>query len=104
MPIDAIVRVSFQRGIDEKDRVQAHQAVGLALVGHSQNATGSRPFTRVNTAVYSTQRNADNDVEQALQDFVVALGKNRDIIDYVSVTLTRHRPVVANNAGVSDPD
>lgn len=78
-------------GGDKAARTKAHQAVGKALVGEYPDATGPKPFKRVNTAVYSVTMGDDAGVESALQDFVTVLGTHRSIIDYVSLTLTRHR-------------
>lgn len=83
MAVDAIIRVSFQTS------VKAHQAVNKALVGHPQNASGSGPFSRVNTAVFSCNNAADDAVDAALRRMLVALAEYQQKVDFLSVTLTR---------------
>ena len=89
MAVDAIIRVSFQSD------PQANQDVNEALVGHKQEATGQRPFERVNTAVYSCVGAADQSVEDALKAFVRAIGWHRHSLDFLSVTLTKRGQVKA---------
>ena len=84
MAIDAIIRVSFQSS------TQANQAANNALVGHTQNSTGSGPFERVGTAVYSCVNANDAAVAQALADLGSALVTYNTNIDFVAITLIRH--------------
>ena len=60
MAIDAIVRASFQT------HVKGNQAVNKALVGHTQDPTGTGPFERVNTQVFVASARPDADVHAAL--------------------------------------
>jgi len=83
MPIDAIVRVSFQ------SEPRANQAANLALVGDRQESVGPGPFRRVNTAVYSCSGAPDIAVGRALADFGSALNEFSAEVDFASVTLIR---------------
>jgi hypothetical protein len=88
MAIDAIIRVSFQSD------TPANQDVNEALVGHKQEATGPNPFRRVNTAVYSCTNGDDDSVKNALTGFVKAIGRHTYSLDFLSVSLTKHRSPV----------
>ena len=83
MAIDAIVRVSFQSS------VQANQAANNALVGHTQDATGSGPFSRVGTAAYTCHGAQELPVAQALASLGQALVTHASAIDYVNVSVVR---------------
>lgn len=83
MAINAIVRVSFQSSTN------ANQATNNALLGHAQNPTGSGPFARVGTAVYTCNGAAELPVAQALASLGQALVTYADGIDFVSVTIVR---------------
>lgn len=83
MSIDAIVRVSFQTN------PSANQAANQALVGHAQNAQGTGPFERVNTAVYSAHSKPDADVLQALSTLMTVISQPNVALDFLSVSLTR---------------
>ena len=85
MPVDAIIRVSFQSD------VEANQDVNEALVGHKQEPTGSKPFSRVNTAVYSCTNGDDEPVKNALASFVRAVNWHTHSLDFLSVSLTKRR-------------
>ena len=84
MPIDAIVRVSFQANVN------ANQAANQALVGHVQNANGPGPFARVGTALYAVRDGADNVVGNSLADLGMALSQFSAHIDFVSISMYRH--------------
>ena len=83
MPIDAIVRVSFQTS------VTANQAANTALVGHAKNATGSGPFSRIGTAVYSCSNAGELPVALALAALGQTLSTHATSIDFVSITMAR---------------
>jgi hypothetical protein len=76
MPVDAIVRVSFQ------SNNAAHKAAYQALVG-------SGPFTKTNTAVYACDQKPDADVASALAGLGQALITYATDVDFVSITLVR---------------
>ena len=65
MPIDAVVRVSFNSD------VKANPAVNEALVGRKQGDIGSGPSFKLGTAFYSCADQADADVAKA----IAALGR-----------------------------
>lgn len=82
MPIDAILRVSFQSS------VRANQAANRALVGHAQNASGPGPFSRINTAVYEC-RGAETSVALAsIATLIDQMLQRPDKIDFLSVSLS----------------
>jgi hypothetical protein len=83
MPIDSIVRVSFQSS------VLANQAANNALVGHPQNPTGPGPFTKIGTAVYSCTDAGELLVATALAQLGQALATHAADIDFVSITMAR---------------
>jgi len=83
MPVDAIVRVSFQTN------VQANQAANNALVGHTQNATGPGPFERVGTAAYACSNAADAAVGASIASLGQALQQHATTVDFVSISLIR---------------
>ena len=83
MAVDAIVRVSFQTN------VQANQAANSALVGHTQNAQGTGPFTRVGTAAYGCNGANDVDVTASLAALGAALAQFATYVDFVSISLVR---------------
>jgi hypothetical protein len=83
MPVSAIVRVSFQSS------VQANQATNSALVGHPQDATGTGPFARVGTAVYTVNLGNEAAVGQALADLGQAVAAHSQTLDFLSVSLVR---------------
>ena len=85
MPIDAIIRVSFQ------SEVPANQAANKALVGHQSNATGNGPFQRLNTAAYVCYQAPDADVHQSLHALFSAINTHSAVLDYLSVSMTRHQ-------------
>lgn len=78
MPIDAIVRLSFQTNS------QANQEAQRAI-------TSSGVFQRVNTAVFSTSKGDDEKVQAALEQLLGVLKNHSSTIDFVSLTLTRHK-------------
>jgi hypothetical protein len=84
MAVDAIVRIGFQSS------VLANQAANQALVGHTQNATGPGPLQRVNTAVFEVLMGADADVLKALQALNEVMVNHAGLVDFFSVSLTRH--------------
>jgi hypothetical protein len=84
MPVDAIVRVSFQSS------TPANQAANSALVGHAQNATGHGPFAKVNTACYTCSDANEVAVAAALAQLGQALVNYAAVIDFVSISLVRH--------------
>lgn len=84
MPIDAVVRVSFQTS------VYANQAVNSALVGHAQDKSGKGPFTRTGTALYQCINEPDNAVGASLAQLGQALQSHSAKIDYASITVIRH--------------
>lgn len=86
MPIDAIVRVSFQ------SNVQALQAANSALVGHPQNTTGTGPFKKIGTAVFSCSDADELPVAKALATLGAALQTYAGDIDFVSITMARKQP------------
>ena len=83
MAIDAIVRVSFQSA------TRANQAANSALVGHLQNATGTGPFRRINTAVYQCSGAPDAEVGKSLALLGEALQTFSARIDFLSITMVR---------------
>lgn len=85
MAVDAIVRVSF-----ESD-VSANQAANKALVGHPQDAKGPGPFERVGTALFQCTLAPDHAVGSALADFGAALRQFSTKVDFVSISMLRHK-------------
>ncbi len=83
MAFDAIVRVSFQTD------VQANQAVNKALVGDSQNSTGTGPFTKIGTALYSCTNANDSEVAGTLVELSKELKANASSLDFCSITLAK---------------
>jgi hypothetical protein len=83
MSVSSIVRVSFQTN------VTANQAVNSALVGHTQNAQGPGPFTKVGTAAYTVTAGNDSAVAAALADLGKAIASNAADLDFLSVSLVR---------------
>ncbi len=83
MPVDAIIRASFQ------SVVTANQAVNSALVGHPQNATGPRAFEKVGTASYSCSNADDVTVAQSLVDLAAAVATHSIALDFLQVTIAR---------------
>tara|TARA_R100000988_G_scaffold11065_1_gene6003 strand:- start:7 stop:312 length:306 start_codon:yes stop_codon:yes gene_type:complete len=86
MPIDAIVRASFQ------SHVKGNQAVNRALVGHAQDAVGTGPFERVNTQVFVASAKPDADIHAALDSLIEAIGAHSSKLDYLSLTVTTRKP------------
>lgn len=85
MPTDSIVRVSFE------SEPRANQAANNALVGHAQNATGSGPFERVATAVYTCSNAADASVGASIAQLGQALQQWAHVLDFVSISMVRRR-------------
>jgi hypothetical protein len=83
MPIDSIVRVSFQTS------VKATQAANRALVGHADKNTARGPFRRVATAVYSCSDGSDLEVGKAIADLGSVLQQYATSLDFVSISLVR---------------
>ncbi len=83
MPIDAIIRVSFE------SRPQANQAVNSALVGHPQEPVGPGPFQRVGTAVYACSGAPEQPVGQALAELGAALNNYSYVLDFVGMSLIK---------------
>jgi hypothetical protein len=83
MPIDAIVRVSFE------SNVNANQAVNRALVGVPQGAHGPGPFSKVGTAVYSVHGGNEVAVGAAIAELGAALAGHAATLDFFSVSLVR---------------
>ncbi len=83
MPVDAIVRVSFQTN------VRANQAANSALVGHTQNATGPGPFQRHGTAAYSCSNVAEAAAGAAISQLGQAVQQFASDLDFVSISLVR---------------
>lgn len=83
MPVDAIVRVSFQ------SNVKANQEVNLALVGHRQEPAGSGPFQRVNTALFECIEKPEIAVATALRDLGNTVLNHAEVLDFMSVTVVR---------------
>ena len=83
MAINSIVRVSFQ------SNVHANQSANNALVGHTQNSTGSGPYERVGTAVYSCCGATELSVAQALAGLGQTLSTYAADMDFVSITVVR---------------
>lgn len=83
MPVDAIVRVSFQ------SNVQANQAANAALVGHQSQSTGTGPFQRVGTAAYSCAGGDDQSVAQAIAQLGGVLSSHHDAVDFVSISYVK---------------
>ena len=84
MPVDSIVRVSFQSSS------AANHAADLALVGDSLHRTGRGPFRKVNTACYSCSDASESAVAAALARLSQVLQDHTPALDFVSITLTRH--------------
>ncbi len=85
MAIDAIIRVSFESDVN------ANQAANKALVGHTQNPKGPGPFERVGTALYQCSVASDHDVGLALRDLGAALQQFSTTVDFVSISMLRHK-------------
>ena len=83
MPVDSIVRVSFQTV------PEANQASNYALVGHNANPTGPRPYTRVGTACYSCSNAEDHAVAECLADLAATISDHAGQVDFVSITIAR---------------
>ena len=87
MPIDSIVRVSFQT------QVEANRAVNLALVGHPQDKRGPGPYERIGTAVYSCSGADELKIALAVSTLFVALTEHADKMDFVSITMAHKEPI-----------
>lgn len=87
MPVDAIVRVSFQSS------VAANRATHAALTGVPQGH-GTGPFVKVNTAVYECIGGDEAAVVSALATLGQTLITHALVVDFVSISLTRQRPRV----------
>ena len=83
MPLDAVVRASFQ------SEVRANQAVNHALVGHTQDAMGSGPFTREGTHLFRCQSADNAAVLSALAGFVAALQQYGAVVDHAFVYVSQ---------------
>lgn len=83
MPMDAIVRVSFQ------SRSKANRAANAALVGHPQKKVGRGPFRRVGTAVYSCAGGSDTSVGKALAELGGVLNHYSVYLDFLSIAICR---------------
>ncbi len=79
--MQAIVRVSFQ------SNVRQNQAANRALVGHTQNKTGSGPFERVSTATYAATGPIGSLVD-AIAALVEVISNGKETLDFFTVTLT----------------
>ena len=86
MPVDAIVRVSFQSSS------AANQSANNALIGHTQNKTGPGPFTRVSTACYACSDANEAAVAASLASLGQALTVHAAVIDYVSISMVKRKP------------
>ncbi len=80
MPIDAIVRVSFESS------PKANLAVDKALAG---DPATRGPFEKIATAAYSCHSGDDAAVGRALGDFGAVLSDYAAVIDSVSISLVR---------------
>jgi len=87
VPIDSIVRVSFQT------QAEANQAVNSALVGHPQHKSGPGPFRRIGTAVYSCSDADELQIAQAVSKLFAALSEHAIKIDFVSITMAHKEPI-----------
>lgn len=83
MPIDAIVRVSFQSSVN------ANQATNKALVGKAQGDTGPGPFLKVGTAGYSCSAADDARVGEALAQLGGVLQQYSAELDFAVISLIR---------------
>jgi hypothetical protein len=83
MPVDSIIRVSFQSNIG------AGQAVNRALVGHADKSAARGPFKRVATAVYSCSDGSDLEVGEAIAQLGSVLQDYATSLDFVSISLVR---------------
>jgi hypothetical protein len=86
MPIDSIVRASFQT------TVKANQAVNSALVGDPHESKGNGPFQRIGTAAYSCSDADELKVAEAIKQLFVALANHALKIDFVSITMAHKEP------------
>lgn len=92
MPIDAVVRVSFQASDATKAQaVQALQAVREALTGRKQDGPGPDPgpFTKPGTGLYRCADGQESAVMKSLQGLTAIIRMNADILDHVFVYATR---------------
>lgn len=87
MPVDSIVRVSFQ------SNVKALQQVNAALVGHVRASSGSGPFQRIGTAAYSCSAKGEWEVTEAIARLFAALVHHAISIDFVSITMAHKQPM-----------
>jgi hypothetical protein len=85
MPIDAIVRVSFQSNSN------AIQATRIALVGDATNTTGPGPFKREGTAAFLCSEANEAKVAKAMSDFTQVLAQYALSIDFISITILRRK-------------
>ena len=85
MSFDSIVRVSFQ------SETPANQAANKALVGHAQDSTGTGPYQRIGTALYSCNNASEQDVAQSIYDLGIAVLKNANHLDFVSISVGRRK-------------
>jgi hypothetical protein len=83
VPIDAIIRVSFQSS------VEANQDTNKALVGRPQGKKGPGPFRKVNTALYHCREGDDARVLKSLADLGRVLRSHSSRVDFASITLIR---------------
>lgn len=84
MPVDAIVRFSFQTNSG------ANQAANRALTGDPAPAPGTgAPFQKAGTAAYTCHNGIEAHIGKALADFGQALQQYAGEIDFVSVTVAR---------------
>jgi hypothetical protein len=84
MIVDSIVRVSLQ------SKGEGNNAVRKALVGHAQKKTGTGPFQRLGTAVFSCSGKSASVVGGAIEKLGHALNTYAKEIDFVSITVVGH--------------
>jgi len=84
MSVDAVVRVSFNGG-DPRN----NQAANRALVGHAQNATGSGPFEKVGTALYTCTGGDAERVAGAIVELAAEVKTRANALDFISIHVFR---------------
>jgi hypothetical protein len=82
MPVDAIIRVSFQSS------ATANRAAHEALTGVKQGV-GTGPFAKVGTAAYVVSGGNDIDVGAAIARLGTVLSTHATKLDFFSVSLAR---------------
>jgi hypothetical protein len=86
MPIDAVIRVSF-----DGEPPQTYQAVNRVLVGNAQDDIGPGLFVRPGTHLFHCPSGDATAVAANLAELVDVIRTHATSVDFLSITLVRHR-------------